>query len=174
MTDDKVVLAAQQRALTAAVERIKTAAKREARDLTVEEVAHVDALAATLTMLTRDINRVALLPTSTGNADAQRRGHAQARGPPPSGDGEALLRWRQVSDRTGLSRASIWRLVRAGRFPRPVQIMGPSTVGWVGSEIAAWVESRVRQRDHQEPRRSPASRGRPRKPASAQSTIPDV
>src|SRR5262245_27081456 len=163
MTENRVALATRQRALAAAVERIEADAKREGRDLTMEEIAQSDALAAALATLTRDINRdndLAASPAHTGGA----RRHVLARGPPPSGQGESILRWRQVSAQTGLSRTSIWRLVRAGRFPRPVQITGPSTVGWVGSEVAAWVESRVRQRDQQEPRRAPVSPGRPRKP----------
>jgi prophage regulatory protein len=164
ISENRVARTAQQHALTAAVERIKTAAKREARDLIVEEIVLVDALAAALAMLTRDINYDIDVATSAAHAD-ENRPHALARGPPP--DGESILRWRQVRARTGLSRASIWRAVRAGTFPRPVQIMGPSTVGWLASEVECWIQSRVAQRDQQHQRAVPRSPGRPRKAAAA-------
>src|SRR5262249_19038883 len=128
MIQNRIALAARQRALAAAVERIEADANREGRGLSEEEIAQREALTAALATLTRDINRDIDLAASPAHADVH-RGHALARGPPPGGHGEAFLRWHQVSARTGLSRASIWRLVRAGTFPRPVQIMGPHAVG---------------------------------------------
>jgi len=80
---------------------------------------------------------------------------------------ESFLRWRAVSVKTGLSRPTIWRAVREGRFPKPVQLTSPSAVGWLASEVEAWVQSRVRQRDEQQARPSPVSRGRPRKGVAA-------
>ena len=45
---------------------------------------------------------------------------------------DRLLRRREVEELTGLSRASIYRLMRRGRFPRPVRVsataVSPSTV----------------------------------------------
>jgi prophage regulatory protein len=79
---------------------------------------------------------------------------------------EQLLRWKAVSLKTGLSRPTIWRAVRQGRFPRPLQLTSPSCVAWLASEIESWIAARVAQRDQQEPRRSPVSRGRPRKVAA--------
>lgn len=40
----------------------------------------------------------------------------------------------------GKSRATIWRWVRAGLFPKPRRI-GPNSIGWLASEINAWVEA---------------------------------
>lgn len=80
---------------------------------------------------------------------------------------ESFLRWRQVSARTGLSRPTIWRAVRAGIFPRPVQIMGPNAVGWIESEVDSWIQGRVAERDQHRPRRVPVSPGRPRKAVTA-------
>jgi prophage regulatory protein len=53
-----------------------------------------------------------------------------------------LLRLPQVLDRTGLSRSSLYRLHAAGSFPRRVQISERS-VGWIESEVDAWLASKV-------------------------------
>lgn len=54
---------------------------------------------------------------------------------------DRLLRRRQVEEITGLSRSSIYRLMRKGEFPSPVRV-GPSAVRWKASDISAWLESR--------------------------------
>lgn len=52
-----------------------------------------------------------------------------------------ILRLRAVEGRTGISRATIYRLMAKGTFPRQVQI-SPGAVGWHAEEIEAWVASR--------------------------------
>lgn len=52
-----------------------------------------------------------------------------------------ILRLRAVEGRTGISRATIYRMVKAGTFPQQVQI-SPGAVGWRAEEIDAWVASR--------------------------------
>ena len=54
---------------------------------------------------------------------------------------DRLLRRRQVEEITGMSRSSIYRLMKAREFPRGVRI-GPKTVRWRASVIAAWLDSR--------------------------------
>lgn len=54
---------------------------------------------------------------------------------------DRLLRRRQVEEITGLSRSSIYRLMRNGEFPLAVKV-GPSAVRWKTSEITVWMESR--------------------------------
>jgi len=164
-TENRVALAARQRALSAAIERVEADAKREGRGLSEEEIAQREALTAALATLTRDLNFNTDVAGSAARADAH-RGHALARGPPPGGH-EFILRWRAVSLKTGLSRPTIWRAVREGRFPKPVQLTSPSAVGWLASEVDNWITTRVAQRDQQEPRRATHSRGRPRKAAAA-------
>ena len=44
---------------------------------------------------------------------------------------------------TGLSRVTVWRLERENKFPARVQIT-PGRVGWVGSEVRDWIDSRPR------------------------------
>ena len=55
-----------------------------------------------------------------------------------------MLRAPEVMVRTGLSRVTIWRRVRAGSFPAPVEI-GINSIGWPESEITIWLESRPRR-----------------------------
>lgn len=47
----------------------------------------------------------------------------------------------QVLDITGLSHVTQWRMEKRGEFPTRRQI-SPNRVGWLESEIVAWVESR--------------------------------
>ena len=54
---------------------------------------------------------------------------------------ERLLKCREVVEIVSLSRASIYRLMKAGDFPRPIRL-GPGSVRWKLSDIVAWVQSR--------------------------------
>ena len=160
ITENKSTLTAYQRQLAVAVERIKAAAKREGRDLTEEELAHSEALTAAVVTLTRAINIGTDIAASAASAGADRR-HALARGPPSAH--EAIWRWRTVCAHTGISRPTLWRLVKDGRFPKPIHITGGHAVGWVASEVQEWILARIAQRHHQQQRVVPTSRGRPRK-----------
>jgi prophage regulatory protein len=54
---------------------------------------------------------------------------------------DRLLRAAEVTARTGLSRTSLWRAERAGRFPAR-RVIGAGMVAWMESEVQAWIESR--------------------------------
>ncbi len=61
-------------------------------------------------------------------------------------DGDAMgrmLRFPEIIERTGLSRTTIWRQVRAGEFPAPVALSG-NAVGWHDAEINHWLNTRPR------------------------------
>jgi prophage regulatory protein len=45
-------------------------------------------------------------------------------------------------------RAHIWRMVSGGKFPQPVRL-GTNRIRWVESEIDAWIEERIADRDRQ-------------------------
>lgn len=62
--------------------------------------------------------------------------------PPP----RRLIDIAQVGSLTGLSRATIYNQIKAGAFPRPVQITA-RRVGWVEGEISAYVEGKIAARD---------------------------
>lgn len=56
-----------------------------------------------------------------------------------------LIRGREIygpSGITGKSRSSIYRDIKAGLFPAPVQI-GQRAVAWRSSDIEAWLSSRL-------------------------------
>ena len=52
-----------------------------------------------------------------------------------------ILRANQVCQVVGLSRATIWRLQKQGKFPSSFQL-GSRAVGWLRSDIDEWLESR--------------------------------
>jgi prophage regulatory protein len=52
------------------------------------------------------------------------------------------LRCREVVRRTGLSRATIYRLMTQGEFPRQHQLSS-GRVGWSEEEIERWLRSRL-------------------------------
>ena len=54
-----------------------------------------------------------------------------------------LISWDDVLARVPLSRVSIYRLVRAGDFPEPVQISKGRSC-FFEDEVIAWAESRGR------------------------------
>ncbi|MBF0141443.1 MAG: AlpA family transcriptional regulator [Magnetococcales bacterium] len=54
---------------------------------------------------------------------------------------DRILRNPEVRHITGLGRTSLYDLIRIGEFPNPVKL-GPRTVGWLESQIRAWVDSR--------------------------------
>src|SRR5439155_10050959 len=56
--------------------------------------------------------------------------------------GDRILRPREVFVRVGLSRTTIWRLVRNGAFPAPRRLSA-NAVGWRASEVDAWIASRT-------------------------------
>ncbi len=55
-----------------------------------------------------------------------------------------ILRIRNVTEATGLSRTTLWRLERRGDFPRRIRL-SPNSTGWLESEIEQWIESRPRK-----------------------------
>lgn len=55
---------------------------------------------------------------------------------------ERILRLRDVLARTGLTRSMAYALVKAQDFPTPINL-GARAVGWLESEIDAWIAGRV-------------------------------
>lgn len=58
---------------------------------------------------------------------------------PPLG---RLIRIREATQRTGLSKAMVYRLIAAGKFPRQIRLT-ERTSAWIESEVQAWVDSRI-------------------------------
>ena len=62
---------------------------------------------------------------------------------PEAESGEIMfLRLPQVKTITGLSKSSLYALIRANSFPAPVHL-GPRTVAWVQSEVKSWAAERA-------------------------------
>ena len=56
-----------------------------------------------------------------------------------------VLNKNQVSLRVNLSPNSIYRLIADGDFPASIQL-SPNRVGWLPTEIDAWIEDRKQER----------------------------
>ncbi len=57
---------------------------------------------------------------------------------------DKMLRPAEVMARTGLSRVTIWRRVKAGNFPAPTEL-GENSIGWPASVITEWLDNRPRR-----------------------------
>ena len=55
----------------------------------------------------------------------------------------AILRLPQVKDLTGLSRSTIYLLIKQGKFRKPIQL-GARSVGWLRSDIEEFISERIR------------------------------
>ena len=54
-----------------------------------------------------------------------------------------ILRLPTVKAITGLSRSTIYLRMSEGSFPRQVNL-GSRAVGWLASEVAAWMDQRIK------------------------------
>lgn len=53
-----------------------------------------------------------------------------------------MLRLRAVQDWTGLSRSTIYAMMKSGSFPKNITL-GARAVGWLDADIQAWIDSRI-------------------------------
>ncbi|MET4680410.1 helix-turn-helix transcriptional regulator [Stenotrophomonas rhizophila] len=60
--------------------------------------------------------------------------------PPPR-----LLRLKEVQDRVGMSKTTIYDRVKAKTFPAPVHL--GTMAAWVESEVDRWIIERITERD---------------------------
>ena len=57
---------------------------------------------------------------------------------------QTILRLPEVKARTGLSRSAVYLRMAEGTYPEPISL-GARSVGWVESEIDAWIAQRIEQ-----------------------------
>lgn len=57
-----------------------------------------------------------------------------------------IIRLKDVIASTGLARATIYKYIGEGRFPKTVSL-GDRCVGWVESEVHDWILARIEERD---------------------------
>ncbi|MCB4796693.1 AlpA family phage regulatory protein [Pseudomonas sp. NP21570] len=55
-----------------------------------------------------------------------------------------FLRLPEVEKTVGKKRSTIYRDIAAGRFPAPYDLGNSRSVGWLSTEISAWILSRPR------------------------------
>lgn len=55
---------------------------------------------------------------------------------------DKIIRLQGVADMTGRARSTLWKDIKTGVFPRPVEI-GARARGWRASEVSAWMEART-------------------------------
>lgn len=57
-----------------------------------------------------------------------------------------LIRIKEVMDRTGLGRSTVYKYMNHGLFPKPIKL-GTRAVAWVESEVEAWIQLGIECRD---------------------------
>ena len=57
-----------------------------------------------------------------------------------------LIRLKEVLNRTGLSKSTLYQLMKDGAFPRSISI-GNRAVSWNILEVEKWINSRIAERD---------------------------
>jgi len=57
-----------------------------------------------------------------------------------------IVRLRTIKEWTGLSRSTIYLMMKTGSFPKSISL-GARSVGWLESDIQAWFDSCVTARD---------------------------
>ena len=53
-----------------------------------------------------------------------------------------LIRFPEVQSMVGLSRTTIWRLERKGKFPARKKL-GENSVAWLKEEVEKWIQTRT-------------------------------
>ena len=52
-----------------------------------------------------------------------------------------MIRWEELQRLVGLSRRTIYRLEKAGHFPKR-RMLGSNSIGWLLKDINEWLNSR--------------------------------
>ena len=53
-----------------------------------------------------------------------------------------IQRLSAVQNKTGLSRSTIYSMMKNGEFPKNIKL-GVRAVGWLDADIQAWIDSRI-------------------------------
>ncbi|WP_440617463.1 helix-turn-helix transcriptional regulator [Cysteiniphilum sp. 6C5] len=59
-----------------------------------------------------------------------------------------ILRLNELTKRCGLSRPTIYRLIKRGEFPKQIKLTNKSS-GWSSEEIDNWISEKLGQRDNE-------------------------
>lgn len=55
------------------------------------------------------------------------------------------MRLPAVVAATGYSKSSLYQLMKAGKFPRPVKLVGGGAVAWRSGDVQRWIDQQTRQ-----------------------------
>jgi len=58
-----------------------------------------------------------------------------------------ILRLKEVTNLTGLSRSTLYDRITQGAFPESISL-GGNTVGWVEHEVIDWIQDRINERNN--------------------------
>jgi len=61
---------------------------------------------------------------------------------------QQIIKLPQVEAKTTFSRATIYRLISKGEFPKQVKLSERSS-GWIKEEVNNWLENKIKERDEQ-------------------------
>lgn len=59
---------------------------------------------------------------------------------------KTLIKISEVSNRAGICKSYIYKLISQNRFPRPVKV-GSRAIAFVESEVDEWVDARIEERN---------------------------
>lgn len=62
---------------------------------------------------------------------------------------ERFIKLPEVMNKTGLSRSTIYRNMKAGDFPKSIQLNQQNIV-WLESEVNAWMKAQIDKRNQKE------------------------
>jgi len=57
-----------------------------------------------------------------------------------------FLKLPEVCKKTGLSRSTVYKLIKAGKFPKQIKLTEHSSA-WIASEIQTWADDIIANRD---------------------------
>ncbi|WP_412758181.1 helix-turn-helix transcriptional regulator [Legionella bozemanae] len=55
-----------------------------------------------------------------------------------------IIRLKEVENRTGLKRSTIYNRISLGTFPKQISLGGDRAIGWLDTEINNWIEQRIK------------------------------
>jgi len=57
-----------------------------------------------------------------------------------------LIKLKEVTALTSLARATVYKYIAAGTFPKQVSL-GANCVAWIEEEVLEWIEAKIAERD---------------------------
>ncbi len=105
------------------------------------------AISEIVDILTEDLTTLALAAIAKQESAQPQPAPAQVDNSPEKGARpQRLLRRAEVEERTSLRKSTIYKWIEQGTFPAPVR-PGGMVVVWLESDIEAWIDVQIANRD---------------------------